>query len=109
MSTPPFSNKIDSKYKYLKSHAKKFNSILQAELNGKTTLMFRINTFSNSLLHDNEKTMLYKMNEKVNGSLYNGDFSLYKLCNNMYCLLGLICERKINNEFFLYPSKLDGK
>lgn len=104
-----FPNNMKSKskkYKYLKSHAKKFNSILQAELNGKTTLMYRIHTFSNiiGLLHDNEKTMLYKMNEKVNGSLYNGDFSLYKLCNKMYCLLGLICERKINNEFFCIPQ-----
>ena len=104
-----FPNNIKSKakkYKYLKSHAKKFNAILQAELNGKTTLMFRINTFSNiiDLLHDSEKTTLYKMNEKVKGSLYNGDFSLYKLCGKMYCLLGLICEKKIDNEFFCIPQ-----
>ena len=96
----------EKKYKYMKSHINKFNNILESEIDEKNTLEYRVNTFHYlmDLLKDNSNTILYDLKEKVSGSMYNGDYGLFKIYQDIYCLLGLK-EEKDMNEYKLFAPQ----
>lgn len=101
--------KIKSKakqYKYLKSHVDKFENILQNEIKEKDTLQLRIKTFPHilKLLSENNNTILYSLKERVPGSLYDGDFGLFKIFEEIYCLLGLKIEDNENGIIHCAPQ-----
>lgn len=79
------------KYKYIKSHIEKFNSILESELKENNTLQYRIYTFPYILdLLEGKNISLYSLHQKINGSVYNGDYGLLKIYETFNCLLGLV-------------------
>ncbi len=90
----------DKQYKYIKSHADKFEKVLRNKMNENNLLKQRINTFKYIPdIFDEYGVILYSLHDKKNPmSLYNGDFGLMKIyqqtfCDNdikqIYCLLGL--------------------
>lgn len=96
----------DKKYKYLKSHVEKFNNILLNQIQEKTSLQYRINTFVNiiDLLRSNENTTLYNLKNVTKDSLYNGDYGLLKIYEEIYCLFGLKCEYEKNDNYYCAPQ-----
>lgn len=77
-------------YKYLKGHVDKFNNILLSEANDNELLNNRITTFHNILdLLSGERTSLYDLCKKTDGSMYDGDFGILKIYEDVNCLLGL--------------------
>ena len=77
-------------YKYLKSHISRFNNILLSEATDNELLNNRINTFHKiSDLLNGERTALYDLCKKIEGSMYDGDFGILKIYEDMNCLLGL--------------------
>lgn len=96
----------DKKYKYIKNNIQKFNNILNNQLKEKDLLKLRIHTFPYivDLLKGNN-TLLYNLKNKVDGSLYNGDFGLVKIYDyNIYCLLGLKINKKDNENINCFPN-----
>lgn len=105
----------EKRYKYIKSHPKKFENILKNQIKENYLLRQRIETFKYipNLLNGNN-TILYNLTEKNNPmSLYNGDFGLLKAYQikkenghiyTMYCLLGLKTKDKINQSFNCAPQ-----
>ena len=51
-----------------------------------------------------ENIKLYNLKIKVYGSLYKGDYGLYKKIGNLNCLLCLKEYKKINNYIFCIPQ-----
>lgn len=96
----------EKKYKYMKSHIEKFNNILESEIAEKITLEYRVKTFRNliNLLNENSNTILYDLKEKVPGSMYNGDYGLFKIYKDIYCLLGLKKEENKNGDKIYAPQ-----
>lgn len=96
----------DKKYKYIKKNVAKFNNILENQIKEKDSLIFRISTFQNilDLLNGNNNTILYNLKEKNPNSLYNGDFGLLKIYEQLYCLLGLKCESINGNIISCAPQ-----
>lgn len=79
------------KYKYIKNNINKFNNILLSEIEDNKTLKYRINTFKKIVdLLDGNQTTLYNLQPKKFGSLYDGDYGLLKIYENINCLLGLV-------------------
>lgn len=79
------------KYKYIKKNVKKFNNILLSEIKDNESLSQRINSFNRIIdLLKNSNTALYNLHPKMIGSLYDGDFGLLKIYEEIYCLLGLV-------------------
>lgn len=77
-------------YKYLKGHIDKFNNILLSEVNDNELLNNRITTFHNILdLLNGERTSLYDLCKRTDGSMYDGDFGILKIYEDINCLLGL--------------------
>lgn len=90
-----------AKFKYIKKNVGKFENILESEMKENERLKWRVATFCNILdLLDSEKTVLYNLNQKTRGSLYDGDFGLMKLYETICCLLGLKID--VENEDALY-------
>ena len=86
----------NKKYKYIKSHIEKFNNVLENEIKEKDVIKYRVETFSKilNLLTENNNTILYSLKEAIPDNLYKGDFGLFKIYEQIFCLLGL----KINIE-----------
>lgn len=104
-----FPQKIISKakkYKYMKSHVEKFNNILANEIKEKNTLELRVKSFHNilDLLKTNNKTILYNLKQVPKGSMYNGDYGLLKIYEEINCLLGLKIESKDNDIINCAPQ-----
>lgn len=97
---------MDKKYKYIKNNIDKFNSILENQIKEKNEIELRINTFHNvlDLLKNNEKTLLYNVKQKMSPTLYNGDFALLKIYENINCLLGLKVDNIIENDSYCAPQ-----
>lgn len=106
MFFPKYIKTQDKKYKYMKSHIEKFEGILKNQIVEKDSLELRINTFHYlvDLLKSNDKTILYDLKRKVVGSMYDGDYGLLKIYEQIYCLLGLKFENKINNVINCAPQ-----
>ena len=68
-----------------------FMIIINNQIKGKYLLELRIKTFHNilNMLNEVNNTILYNLKEKVPGSVYNGDYVLLNIIENIYCLLGL--------------------
>ena len=52
------------------------------------------------MLNEVNNTILYNLKEKVPGSVYNGDYVLLNIIENIYCLLGL----KLDNNLVYVPQ-----
>lgn len=78
-------------YKHMKNNIEKYNNIIINQIKGKYLLELRINTFCyiTEILKDNSGATLYRFKDKVAGSRYDGDYGLFKLFEDIYCLLGL--------------------
>lgn len=103
---PSFIKSKDKKYKYMKKNIEKFDGILKNQIKEKDTLEFRIKTFHHitDLLKSNDKTILYNLKSKVPGSMYNGDYGLFKIYEEIYCLFGLACEHETNEFIHCAPQ-----
>lgn len=91
MFIPEYISSKAKKYKYIKKNVKKFNNILLSEIKDNETLNNRIHSFYRiiDLLKDS-KTSLYNLQPKLKGSLYDGDFGLLRIYEDINCLLGLV-------------------
>lgn len=93
------------KYKYIKKNVNKFNNILLSEINDNESLKYRVNTFCQILdLLKGDKTTLYNLQPKMNGSLYEGDFGLLKVYKDINCLLGLVINDTDHNIIKCAPQ-----
>lgn len=102
---PYYIKSQEKKYKYIKNNLDRFENILKNQIAEKDSLYFRINYFSYILkLLGNENIKLYNLKIKVYGSLYKGDYGLYKKIGNLNCLLCLKEYKKINNYIFCIPQ-----
>lgn len=106
MFFPDYIKSKDKKYKYIKKNVEKFNNILTNQINEKDTLELRIKTFPYilNLLEDNDNSILYDLKQRIPGSMYNGDYGLMKIFEQIYCLFGLKCESKNNNIINCAPQ-----
>lgn len=107
MFLPQYIKTQDKKYKYIKKHIKKFDNILKNQIKEKDLLKLRVTTFVRikDLLTNENNTILYNLKEKVEGSLYNGDYGLMKTFeDDISCLLGLKEETNINNIINCAPQ-----
>ena len=91
-------NKIMSKdkiYKYLKANVDQYEPILNNLIKEQNRLELRIKTFPYifNLKHNMQK-----------GSLYNGNFGLYKIFENIYCLFGLKTDDISNDIIYCKPQ-----
>ena len=92
-------------YKYLKSHTSKFNNILLSEANDNELLQNRINTFHKiSELLKGNNVSLYNLQSRVNGSVYNGDYGILKIYQDIKCFLGLKLSKQENNIIECVPQ-----
>lgn len=97
----------DKIYKYMKKHIVKFNNILESEIKEKNTLKLRVKTFHHILdmLKENKNTLLYSLKEHVDGSMYNGDYGLFKVFEqNIYCLFGIKSEIVMDDKITCAPQ-----
>lgn len=97
---------MDKKYKYIKKNLKQFEGILQDQIKEKDFLQNRIKTFRNvlDLLSENKNTMLFNLKEKTPGSMYDGDFGLLKIYEELSCLLGLKVNEEEINTIYCAPQ-----
>lgn len=97
---------MDKKYKYMKKNLKQFEGILQDQIKEKDFLQNRIKTFRNvlDLLSENKNTMLFNLKEKTPGSMYDGDFGLLKIYEELSCLLGLKVNEEEINTIYCAPQ-----
>lgn len=92
-------------YKYIKKNVKKFNNILLSEINDNKSLNYRMTTFYKILdLLKDKKTTLYNLQPKMYGSLYDGDYGLLKIYENINCLLGLVINDTDINTIRCVPQ-----
>jgi len=90
MFIPNYIKTKDKQYKYIKKNIRKFNDIIENQIQEKDSLYLRMQTFINIIdLLNGEKTSLYDIRGKNDGSLINGDFGLLKIYEDIYCFLGL--------------------
>lgn len=96
----------DKKYKYLKKNVDRFNNILKNQIKEKDSLELRIISFHNiiDLLDNNKSKMLYDLRQKTPGSMYDGDYGLLKIFEDLNCLLGLKSETKLNDIIYCAPQ-----
>lgn len=96
---PDYIKSKSKKYKYIKKHMAKFNNILLSEINDNLSLKYRVTTFCKiSDLLKGYNTTLYNLQPKMIGSLYDGDFGLLKIYEDINCLFGLVINEVINNN-----------
>lgn len=103
---PSYIKSMDKRYKYLKKNVNKFNNILTNQISEKDTLESRIKTFPFllKLLKDCDNPILYNLKQKTPGSLYEGDFGLLKIYEQIYCLFCLKSENKVDNIIYCAPQ-----
>lgn len=88
----------NSKYKYIKKNISRFENILQSEIADNVTLYNRISSFGNILdVLKSNNSQLFNLKQKIHGSMYDGDYGLMKLYENLCCLLGLKVTDVIDN------------
>lgn len=88
---PHYISSKAKKYKYIRKNINKFNNILLSEIADNETLKQRVNSFNKILdLLNGNNTSLYNLQPKMAGSLYDGDFGLLKIYEEINCLLGLV-------------------
>lgn len=106
MFFPNYIKSKSKKYKYMKSNVNRFNNILINQTKEKDTLEYRVKTFKNiiDLLKKNENTTLYNLNRKIPGSMYNGNYGLLKIYEEIYCLFGLKIENENMNFVYCAPQ-----
>jgi len=94
---PKYIKSKDKIYKYIKNNIKKYDKILTNIIKEKDTLKLRIETFKHIqvLLHDSP--ILYDISGYTPGSVYDGDYGLFKIFDNNNCLLGLKAD-EINDK-----------
>jgi len=101
-----FPKKITSKtkrYKYIKENADKFDNIIKDKIKRKHILKYRIETFHNIMnLLQNNDTKLYNLKYDRTGSLFDGDYGLYNVFDNLHCLLGI--KRDDYSEYYIPKS-----
>ena len=56
------------------------------------------------MLNEVNNTTLYNLKEKVPDSVYNGDYGLLNIIENIYCLLGLKLDSTINDSKVYVPQ-----
>lgn len=97
---------MDKKYKYIKKNINQFEGILQDQIKEKDFLQNRILTFRNvlDLLTENKNTMLFNLKERKPGSMYDGDYGLLKIYENLSCLLGLKVNEEEENTIYCAPQ-----
>lgn len=97
---------MDKKYKYIKKNVKRFENILQDQIKENEFLQNRIKTFKNicDLLNEHKNTMLFSLKEKTPGSMYDGDFGLLKIYEELSCLLGLKIDSEEINIIYCAPQ-----
>ncbi len=85
----------DKIYKYLKANANQYESILKNLIKEHNRLELRIKSFPYILdLLNGNNTLLFNLKYNIpKGSLYKGDYGLFKIFKDIHCLFGL----KINN------------
>ena len=102
---PSYIKTREKQYKYMKKHIDKYNIVLKNQTVKKDVLLYRIKTFSNLLdLLKSDNTILYNLKEKVPGSMYDGDYGLLKIYEEMYCLLGLKETEQIDDKIYCVPQ-----
>lgn len=103
---PDYIKSMDKRYKYIKKNVNKFNNILMNQIKEKDSLELRISTFHHilELLKGIDSPILYDLKQKTPGSMYNGDFGLMKIYEQIYCLFGLKSESKIDNVINCAPQ-----
>ena len=87
-------NKIMSKdkiYKYLKANVDQYEAILNNLIKEQKRLELRIESFPYilDLLNENNTVLFNLKYNMPKGSLYKGDYGLFKIFEDIYCLLGL--------------------
>lgn len=95
----------DKQYKYLRKHIDKYNKIIENQIIEKYSLQMRMETFSciKDLLKG-EKTFLYDTREKNAGALFDGEFGLFKVYEEIHCFLGLKKNDEINSNVYCVPQ-----
>ena len=105
MFIPHYITSKSKKYKYIKKYVKKFNNILISEMKENNTLQYRITSFHNIIdMLENDNTSLYDLKYKVPGSVYDGDFGLMKIYENISCLSGLKTVEQENVSIVCAPQ-----
>ncbi len=102
-------NKIMSKdkiYKYLKANVDKYESILNNLIKEQNRLELRIKSFPYilNLLNENNAFLFNLKYDMPKGSLYNGDYGLYKIFEDIYCLFGLKTDDIANDIIYCKPQ-----
>ena len=76
-----------------------------SELKESSALQSRITSFCNIIeLLESNSTTLYDLKYKVPGSVYDGDFGLMKIYENISCLLGLKVIAQENISIICAPQ-----
>ena len=102
---PHYITSKSKKYKYIKKNIKKFNNILMSEIKENNALQYRVTSFHNiANLLENNSTSLYDLKYKTPGSVYDGDFGLLKIYENISCLLGLKIVNQENTFIACAPQ-----
>ena len=104
-----FPNKIMNKdriYKHLKANVDKYEKILENLIKEEKRILLRISSFHYILdVLKKDGTTLYKLTNNIsNGSLYKGDYGLFKSFDEVSCLFGLIIENIENNIINCNPQ-----
>ena len=81
----------DKRYKHIKKNVEKYENIIKNQIKEKDSLELRMETFHyiTSLLSGENERFLYNLKGKVPGSMYNGDYGLLIVLENLFCLLGI--------------------
>ena len=106
MFFPDYIKTMSRKYEYIKKRKKQFNGIIENQIKGKDTLILRIKYFKNILdiLKKNSDITLYDLKNVPKNSLYNGDYGLLKIYENLYCLLALKVDKENDNHSICAPQ-----
>ena len=104
-----FPNKIMTKdkiYKHLKANIDKYEKILEDLVKEEKRLELRIASFPYILeLLNGNNTTLYNLNNNMPiGSLYKGDYGLFKIFEDICCLFGLKIDNTTNDIINCVPQ-----
>ena len=98
---PKYMNSKAKRYKHMKKNIEKYDNIIKNQIKDKDSLELRIKSFINiKNLLDGVNTYLYNLSVKTFESMYDGDYGLLKIFENLYCLLGLKLDE--SNEKYSY-------
>ena len=96
----------DKIYKYLKANINQYESILNNLIKEQNRLELRIKSFPYilNLLTENNTVLFNLKHNMPKGSLYNGDYGLFKIFEDIYCLFGLKVNDTTNDIINCKPQ-----